>query len=100
VDFKKIAQQAKSVVDKRGGTESLKEDFDQLKTIAKGKGSISDKAKEAVEAIKRPGEGSTPPPASPSPDPNTAKGPHPDPAAPQAAAKGEPDGPGKGPETT
>jgi hypothetical protein len=85
VDFKKLADRAKSAVDKRGGTESLKEDFTELKDIAKSKGSLSDKAKEAVAAIKDPGDaGDAPdsPPASPSPEPNAAKGPIPDPGAP------------------
>jgi hypothetical protein len=55
VNFRRLADRAKKVVDKRGGTESLKEDADELKDIAKGKGSLKDKAKEAGEAIKDPG---------------------------------------------
>ncbi|UJA20595.1 hypothetical protein HJD18_10510 [Thermoleophilia bacterium SCSIO 60948] len=53
--WKRIADQAKRVVDQRGGTESLKRDADELKTIAKGKGSLSDKAKAAAQALKEPG---------------------------------------------
>jgi hypothetical protein len=56
MDFKSIANRAKQAVDKRGGTESLKEDASELKDIAKGSGSLKDKAKAAVEAIKDPGE--------------------------------------------
>jgi hypothetical protein len=55
MDLKKLGQQARSLVDKRGGTDSLKQDADELKDIAKGKGSVADKAKAAVEAIKDPG---------------------------------------------
>jgi hypothetical protein len=81
VDFKKLADQAKSAVDKRGGTESLKEDLGELKDIAKSKGSLADKAKEAAAAIKDPGDAGDSPPAAPSPEPNAAKEPIPDPAA-------------------
>ena len=55
VDFKKLGQRAKSLVDKRGGTDALKEDASQLAEIAKGKGSVSDKAKAAAAALKDPG---------------------------------------------
>ena len=55
VNFRRLADQAKKVVDKRGGTDSVKEDAEELKDIAKGKGSLKDKAKEAAEAIKDPG---------------------------------------------
>ena len=56
MDLKRLGQQAKSLVDKRGGTESVKEDAQELKDIAKGQGSLADKAKAAVEAIKDPGD--------------------------------------------
>jgi hypothetical protein len=55
MDLKRIANKARELVDRRGGTESLKEDATELKDIAGGKGSFSDKAKEAVEAVKDPG---------------------------------------------
>jgi hypothetical protein len=55
VNFRRLVDQAKKVVDKRGGTDALKEDAEELKDIAKGKGSVKDKAKEAAEAIKDPG---------------------------------------------
>ncbi len=55
VNFRRLADQAKKVVDKRGGTDALKEDAEELKDIAKGKGSLKDKAKAAGEAIKDPG---------------------------------------------
>ena len=57
MDLKGIASRAKQLVDKRGGTDALKEDAGELKDIAKGSGSLTDKAKAAAEAIKDPGEG-------------------------------------------
>jgi hypothetical protein len=55
MDFKKLADKAKETIDKRGGVESLKADAEELKKVAKGKGSLSDKAKAAAQAIKDPG---------------------------------------------
>jgi hypothetical protein len=55
MDLKRLSSKAKEVVDKRGGTESVKEDAAELKDIFKGKGSLTDKAKEAAAAIKDPG---------------------------------------------
>jgi hypothetical protein len=55
VNFKSIANKAKDVVDKRGGTDSLKEDAGEIKDIFKGKGSLTDKAKAAAAAVKDPG---------------------------------------------
>ena len=65
VNFRRLADQAKKIVDKRGGTDALKEDADELKDIAAGKGSLKDKAKAAGDAIKepgKPGEEEKPPP--------------------------------------
>ncbi len=59
VNFRNLTDKAKDLVDKRGGTDSLKRDAEELKGIAKGPGSISDKAKAAVSAIKDPGESGT-----------------------------------------
>jgi hypothetical protein len=50
-----LVNRAKRVVDKRGGTDALKEDAQELKDIASGKGSAQDKAKRAAEALKDPG---------------------------------------------
>lgn len=55
VNFRRLADQAKKVVDKRGGTEALKEDAGELKDIAKSEGGLKDKAKAAGKAIKDPG---------------------------------------------
>ena len=62
MDFKKLADKAKKVVDDRGGVDSLKEDAEELTGIAKGKGSLTDKTKDAASAIKDPGaKGEKPP---------------------------------------
>ncbi len=61
VNLKRLADQAKKVIDKRGGVDSLKEDAGELRGIAKGKGSLADKAKAAGKAVKEPG--------APGPDP-------------------------------
>jgi hypothetical protein len=66
MDFKRISGQAKKLIDQRGGTESLKGDLEELKTIAKGKGSLTDKAKAAGAALKEPGQrGAEPDAAAP-----------------------------------
>ena len=54
-NLKRMADQAKKVIDKRGGTGALKDDADELKEIAKGEGSLKEKAKSAARAIKDPG---------------------------------------------
>jgi hypothetical protein len=56
MDFKKLADKAKKTIDDRGGVESLKADAEELKKVAQGKGSLTDKAKAAAQAIKEPGE--------------------------------------------
>jgi hypothetical protein len=55
MDLKRLFNKGKKVVDERGGVESLKEDATELTDIAKGKGSLTDKAKGAAAAIKDPG---------------------------------------------
>ena len=55
VNFKKLTDKAKEQIDKRGGPDALKGDLEELKGIAKGKGSVKDKAKAAGKAIKKPG---------------------------------------------
>ena len=53
--FGDLVNKAKKVVDQRGGTQALKQDADELKDIARGRGSTQDKAKRAAEALKDPG---------------------------------------------
>jgi hypothetical protein len=55
VSIKDIADKVKNVVQKRGGTDALKEDAGELKDIASSEGSLSDKAKEGAKAVKDPG---------------------------------------------
>jgi hypothetical protein len=60
MNLKRLTTRAKDLVDKRGGTDSVKQDAAELKDIAAGKGPLKDKAKAAAEAIKQPGSGSAP----------------------------------------
>jgi hypothetical protein len=55
MDLKRMFDKGKKIVDERGGVESLKADAQEVAKIAKGKGSLSDKAKGAAAAIKKPG---------------------------------------------
>jgi hypothetical protein len=62
-----IANKAKQQIDKRGGMDALKGDADELKDIAKGKGSLKDKAKAAGQALKDPGKTEEPAGEAPTP---------------------------------
>lgn len=55
MDISKLTDQAKQLIDKRGGTDALKDDAMELKDIATGEGSLTDKAKAALDAVKDPG---------------------------------------------
>jgi hypothetical protein len=55
MDFKRLIGKAKKTVDDRGGMEALKADAKELQKVAKGKGSLGEKAKKAASAIKDPG---------------------------------------------
>ena len=55
MDLKNLFNKGKKIVDERGGVESLKQDAKELQKVAKGKGSLTDKAKEAAAAVKDPG---------------------------------------------
>jgi hypothetical protein len=59
VNFKRLTDRAKDLVEKRGGSDALKADAQELREIAKGKGSLKDKAKAAAAAVKDPGEKGT-----------------------------------------
>ena len=56
MDLGKLVDEAKELVEERGGVDALKEDAEELKDIATGDGSVVDKAKAAAEAVKDPGE--------------------------------------------
>ncbi len=85
VNFKKLSQRAKALVEKRGGSAALKQDAEELKDIAAGRGSLADKAKAAAAAISDPGAAGGADPAERSAG---------EPAAGVAREGGEP-GPGK-----
>jgi hypothetical protein len=55
MDLKSLFNKGKKMVDERGGVESLKEDAQELAGIAKEKGSLADKAKDAAAAVQDPG---------------------------------------------
>ena len=71
MDIGKLADEAKKLIDERGGMDALKEDAVELKDIATGEGSLTDKAKAAAEALQDPGgegddtPGEKTPPANP-----------------------------------
>ncbi len=66
MDIGKLTDQAKKLIDERGGVDALQEDAQELKDIAQGEGSLTDKAKAAAEALKDPGaKGEETPPANP-----------------------------------
>lgn len=50
-----IIDKVKGLVDKRGGTDAAKEDAQELRDVAQGEGSNTEKAKDAAEALKEPG---------------------------------------------
>lgn len=55
VNFKKLADRAKTakqVVDQQGGTEGLKAKAEKLRGVAKGGGSMSDRAKAAAKVAR------------------------------------------------
>ena len=55
MNWKAMADKAKQTFQQRGGSEAAKEDAEELRDIAHGHGSITDKAKEAAAAIREPG---------------------------------------------
>ncbi len=50
-----VKDKAEELVESRGGLDGIKEDLKEVKDIATGEGSLKDKAKAAVEAVKDPG---------------------------------------------
>jgi len=72
MNLKSLQHRAKLLIDRRGGTDSLKADAEELKNIAKGPGSVADKAKRAGDALKDPGAKDPDTPATPpQPAPHT-----------------------------
>lgn len=55
--WNRLADQAKRMVDSRGGTDGLKRDAGKLREIATGKGTAKEKAQRAADHLKQqPGE--------------------------------------------
>ncbi len=67
MNLNSLTAKAKDMFNKRGGADSLKADAQELKDIAGRKGSTSDKAKAAFEAIKEPGAPGGEKPKAPGP---------------------------------
>jgi hypothetical protein len=55
MDWKGMAEKAKQVYQRRGGSKAAKEDAEELRNIAQRQGSITDKTKNAAAAIREPG---------------------------------------------
>ncbi len=55
MNLRRLTNRAKDLVEKRGGTDSVKRDAAELQDVAKSEGGLKDKAKAAAEAIKQPG---------------------------------------------
>jgi len=56
VDLDSLTKQARKLVDQRGGVDALKGDAEELKDIVEGRGSAMDKARDAADALKDPGQ--------------------------------------------
>jgi hypothetical protein len=50
-----LTTKAKELFTRRGGSAAAKEDAQELKDVARGEGSVGEKAKEGFEAVKDPG---------------------------------------------
>jgi hypothetical protein len=98
MDLKRLGARARALIDKRGGTDSVKEDAQELKDIAKGPGSLSDKAKAAADAIKDPGARDAPAgaPSTPAAEASREEGARPEGKV-EREARGKHAGGGQGP---
>jgi hypothetical protein len=97
MNLKSLQRKAKQLIDRRGGTDSFKADAEELKDIAKGHGSLADKARRAGDALKDPGaKGPDTPTRSTSPhSPGTDE-----PVASERAAESSTSPPAETPETS
>jgi hypothetical protein len=55
VGLRRLTDQVKQMIDRRGGTKALREDATELKDVATSDEGLVDKAKDAASAIKDPG---------------------------------------------
>lgn len=83
--FNRIAEKAKQALDRRGGMDALKEDLQEVKEAATGRGSLRDKARAAADAIKTPGKNPDAPGAPADAARAPADPPPPPPSTPPAA---------------
>ena len=84
MNLKSLQHKAKQLINRRGGSEGLKADAEELKDIAKGPGSVSDKTKRAGDALKDPGAEGPDTPVSPRPPATDAPTPTAEQTAPPA----------------
>jgi hypothetical protein len=73
VNLRRLTDRAKDVVEKRGGKDSLKEDMNELRNIARGEGTLKEKAAAAKDALKDPGQKGREQPAAGATAPQPAK---------------------------
>lgn len=88
--FNKLTEKAKQLIDSRGGMDALKEDLQEVKDVATSRGSLSDKARAAADAVKTPGKNPEAPhsgAARPAPEQETPPAP---PATPPAVPPTQP----------
>ena len=52
MDLDKLAKSAEKFIDQHGGTDTLKQEAEDLKEIAAGDGTLADKAKQAAQSAK------------------------------------------------
>jgi hypothetical protein len=50
----RLAGAAKKIIDRRGGTERLKQDVEELKAIARSEGTLEEKARLAAQRLREP----------------------------------------------
>ena len=81
--FSKLAAQAKKAVDAAGGPDAVKDKAAGLRKVAQGKGSLSDKAKQAMAVAREDGNKAAPTSAAAAADP----APVPSPTAPEVEGR-------------
>lgn len=81
-----LTDKAKKVFEQRGGSERLKQDGEALKGIARGEGSVSEKAKAGMERLRKP-QGETGAGRADDPPPPARTDPHPAPGSPPTSAE-------------
>ncbi|MCP9488391.1 MAG: hypothetical protein MSC31_00775 [Solirubrobacteraceae bacterium MAG38_C4-C5] len=85
--LRNLTDKAKQVFEERGGSERAKQDGDALKRIAKGEGSLSDKAKAGMERLRGEPASAAGGPGETDPASPAQTEPRPDPGAPSTSTK-------------